>query len=194
MFADDSPDFAIDRDGFSACTICGEEGAVIHLLKVQRGAVTHILLCRSCAETLGDQTEGIAFIVAAPSAFHHMAKTAKHVQAPGVDAGQEENCVCAVCGTTSADLRETGLLGCPVCYQVFAKQLETMLRGGDPEEYMGKVPHGDTEERTLSYEVARLKRMLRELVETERFEEAAGVRDRLAQLADQAVGRVDEEA
>jgi protein-arginine kinase activator protein McsA len=38
-------------------------------------------------------------------------------------------------------------------------------------------------------EVLRLKRMLDELVETERFEEAAGVRDRLAELdRDHAAG------
>ncbi len=44
------------------------------------------------------------------------------------------------------------------------------------------MPLRGPETDTLRHETMRLERMLRELVEHERYEEAAGVRDRLTEL------------
>ena len=185
MFAEDSPGLHIDADDSAACEMCGEEGAVIHLLRVQNGAVTHTRLCHSCAETLAGETEGISLVLAVPAALRQIAGTrAREEASEGTSPATDENRVCTVCGTTLADLRETGTVGCPVCYQVFAEQLaEAIQEGNDPMEHLGKVPRYGSAAESLRHEVARLKRMLSELVRTERFEEAAGVRDRLADLA-----------
>jgi protein arginine kinase activator len=55
---------------------------------------------------------------------------------------------------------------------------------GDEElsAHLGKVPQRGSERDVLRREVMRLERMLRELVDHERYEEAASVRDRLAEL------------
>jgi protein arginine kinase activator len=164
--------------------MCGEEGAVIHLLRVQDGAVTHTRLCHSCAESLAGQTEGISLVLAVPAALRQIAGAASRDEPAAPAQPQEENRVCTLCGTTLADLKESGTVGCAVCYQVFAEQLAAAVQDGvDPVEHLGKIPHRAPASDTLRHEVIRLKRMLSELVETERFEEAAGVRDRLADLA-----------
>jgi len=82
-----------------------------------------------------------------------------------------------------SDLKESGMVGCPDCYRVFAEYLETTVRReAEPVEHLGKVPVRGPESDSLRHEMMRLERMLRELVAHERFEEAAGVRDRLAEL------------
>ncbi len=184
MFAEESPDFLIDDDDSATCEMCGGDGAVIHLLRVQDGVVTHTRLCHACAETLAGQTEGVALVLAAPAALRHLAKTAPADSEKETTATADDVRMCTVCGTTLAALKETGMVGCPVCYKVFAEYLaEAVQEGAEPLEHEGKIPRAGSEVHDLRHEVTRLKRMLRELVETERFEEAAGVRDRLVDLS-----------
>jgi protein arginine kinase activator len=96
---------------------------------------------------------------------------------------------CGVCGTTLSDIKESGMVGCVDCYRVFADHLEaTVRREAEPIEHLGKVPLRGPETHTLRHEMMRLERMLRELVAHERFEEAAGVRDRLAELGQRLDG------
>ncbi len=191
VFVDDTPAFDIESDPAATCEMCGEEGAVIHLLRVQEGQVTHTRLCHTCAETLAGETEGVALVLAVPAALRQIARAVPRADTQGAPAPADEHRVCTVCGTTLADLKETGTVGCPVCYQVFAEYLWSAVHeGGDPLEHLGKVPQSGSPRDSVRHEVARLKRMLRELVETERFEEAASVRDRLADLAHD----LDEEA
>ena len=81
------------------------------------------------------------------------------------------------------------MVGCANCYRVFADHLEaTVRREAEPVEHLGKVPLRGPESDTLRHEMMRLERMLRELVAHERFEEAAGVRDRLTELGQRLDG------
>ncbi len=99
--------------------------------------------------------------------------------------GHNREHFCAVCGTTLTDVKESGLVGCSDCYKVFAEYLENLLvAGAEPVEHLGKIPRRGPETDSLRHEILRLQRMLRELVECERFEEAAGVRDRLTELGE----------
>ena len=107
----------------------------------------------------------------------------------GSAAGSHEESFCGVCGTTLSDLKESGMVGCANCYRVFAEHLEATVRPqAEPTEHLGKVPLRGPESDTLQHEMMRLERMLRELVAHERFEEAAGVRDRLAELGQRLDG------
>ncbi len=185
MFAEESPDWGLSLDGSVTCEMCGEEPATVHLLRVVDGTVIHAHLCPNCAENVAEQTNGLALVLAVPSVLRHLGKTP-------VNDGSEETIpafgepdakFCAVCGTTLSDLKESGMVGCAKCYQVFADHLEASITGGaEPVEHPGKMPHHGPETDNLRHEIMRLERMLRELVAHERFEEAAGVRDRLAEL------------
>jgi protein arginine kinase activator len=133
---------------------------------------------------LVEQTEGTALVFAVPNLLSGLASRAARVDAeterePGASAK-----MCVVCGTTLSDVLETGLLGCAACYEVFAANLESGLGANQAGlDHLGKVPGrtmaGDPGQR----EVFRLRRMLKELIDSERYEEAASVRDRLAELA-----------
>ena len=163
----------------------------MHLLRVVDGTVSHTHLCARCAEGVAEQTEGLALVLAVPSVFRGLSKRSSGDQeeaAGGASASREET-FCGVCGTTLSDLKESGMVGCANCYRVFADQLEASVRReAEPIEHLGKVPLRGPESDSLRHEMMRLERMLRELVAHERFEEAAGVRDRLAELGQRLDG------
>jgi protein arginine kinase activator len=184
VFAEEPPSWTFDLGAAVACEQCGEEPASVHLLRVVDGQVTHTHLCPSCAEGLAEETEGMALVLAVPSVLRHMSRGAAPEESVGplLDAEHKEH-YCEVCGTTLTDVKESGLVGCSSCYKVFGDYLESLLAGGsEPVEHLGKIPRRGPETDTLRHEILRLQRMLRELVECERFEEAAGVRDRLTEL------------
>lgn len=183
MFADESPDWNLDIDGSGRCESCGEETASIHLLRVQDGAVTHTHLCPACAEGIAEQTEGLALVLSVPSA-HRVDRNAVEKPAVQPTAMQAEDGFCGVCGTTATDLQESGMVGCPNCYRVLGPAIEAFVESDESEiAHLGKVPRQSPPGDSVRHEIMRLERMLRELIECERFEEAAGVRDRLTQLA-----------
>jgi protein arginine kinase activator len=193
VFAEEPPSWSFDLGSSVTCEGCGEETASVHLLRVVDGQVTHTHLCPSCAEGLAEETEGMALVLAVPSVLRHMGRGAvpDDVVVPAQSEDSKEH-FCGVCGTTLTDLKESGLVGCSNCYKVFAEHMETLLAGGaEPVEHLGKIPHRGPETDNLRHEILRLQRMLRELVEFERFEEAAGVRDRLSELG-QRLGDGDE--
>jgi protein arginine kinase activator len=189
VFAEESPDWNLDLDGSVDCELCGEEKATMHLLRVVDGAVAHTHLCPDCAQTVAEQTEGLAIVLAVPSVFRRTTEDATEPKATETSASQGEDRFCGVCGTTLTDFRESGMVGCPDCYRVFADALETVLESEtEPTEHLGKMPRRGSENDPVRHEIMRLERMLSELVACERFEEAAGVRDRLAELGREVEG------
>jgi protein arginine kinase activator len=189
VFAEEPPSWSFDLGAAVTCERCGEEPASVHLLRVVDGQVTHTHLCPACAEGIAEEAEGMALVLAVPSVLRQMSKSAgvDEAASPSADADKHEH-FCDVCGTTLSDVKESGLLGCSNCYIVFADYLENLLAAGaEPAEHLGKIPRRGPETDSLRHEILRLQRMLRELVECERFEEAAGVRDRLTEL-DQRLG------
>jgi protein arginine kinase activator len=190
VFAEEPPDWNIELGGSVTCELCGEEPATMHLLRVVDGKVTHTHLCANCAEDMAEEADGLALVLAVPSVLRHLgrARAADETQAPPPP-GERNERFCGVCGTTLSDLKESGLLGCAKCYETFAEYLETSLKThAEAAEHLGKIPRRGPETDNLRHEIMRLQRMLRELVACERFEEAAGVRDRLTELGQRLEG------
>jgi protein arginine kinase activator len=189
VFAEESPDWNLESDGSTTCEMCGEEPATVHLLKVEGGAVTHTSLCPGCAESVAGENDGVALVLAVPSILRRLGNNSTPEGEQAKIQSEEDGVCCGVCGTTLSDLKESGVVGCAACYGVFAEYLEGSSAGVDEQpEHLGKVPQRGSASDTVRHEMLRLQRMLRELVETERFEEAASVRDRLAELTEQLSG------
>ncbi len=184
MFADGS-EWELGHDHAQECDSCGAEPGTIHIIRIEDGEFVHAHLCQSCAEeAAGNGTDADIFF-AVPTALAGMLGSLLSRPAPLFDSrASSRKSMCAVCGSTLKDVEERGLLGCPACYQAFSRHIEAALGGSEAPEHVGKQPsHGQPalEERR---EVVRLEHMLKELVDDERYEEAAGVRDRIAELAE----------
>lgn len=188
MFAEESPDWDLEASGSVTCEMCGEEPATVHLLRVVNHTVSHTHLCPRCAQGVAEQTDGLALVLAVPSVLHRLGKERPADDDKGTMSSELDVRFCPVCGTTLSDLKESGLVGCAKCYQAFADHLESTLGSGELMEHPGKIPQRGPETDNLRHEIMRLQRMLRELVACERFEEAAGVRDRLAELGERLEG------
>lgn len=164
------------------CDQCHEREAVIHLTQIVNEQVTTLHLCERCAAEKGVESPGMVTKTPLGSFLAAMGKglPAGGAATPAVAAGEG----CPGCGATLQDFRESGRLGCPRCYLHFEGPLRELLRRlhgsthHSGERYMapGAMPD-DPAQRGEA-----LREQLRLAIETENFELAAEIRDRLRVL------------
>ena len=158
------------------CDECKDRPAAIHLTQIVNDSVTTVHLCEQCAADKGVQT---ATAVAKFPLSDFLASMGKGVssQLPIGD----DTTACGDCRGTLVDFRESGRLGCPGCYRTFSRHLRDLLRrlhGASQhvgKQYVAMVSDGDAGVPS----VGELRDQLRRAVESENFELAADLRDRI---------------
>jgi protein arginine kinase activator len=157
------------------CDSCGKSDAVIQLTQVENNEMRVLHLCESCASERGVETDTPK--VNEPLA-DFLAQIGKGV-AEGTAKGR-----CPACGLTAAQLRQTGRLGCGVCYTHYDEHLRSLLRrlhGGT--KHVGKmVLPADPDDTDRTARILSLRRSLQKAVDAEDFEHAASLRDQLKKL------------
>lgn len=140
------------------CTVCGNGGAKTFLRNANGREVT-LTLCPNCYARLYPAQESEDLF----TAFVGNTQTGASDKA------------CKICGTTLADFRRTGLLGCADCYTAFREELLPTLRFVQGKlRHEGKAPSGAADR---NYEeVLELAKRQEEL--KERLKEAARGGDR----------------
>jgi protein arginine kinase activator len=154
------------------CDQCGERDASVHLTTIVDNEVRQQHLCEKCAAERGVETT-----VSVPqhplSVFLH---EAQQQAAPALEGGK-----CTFCGTTMSDFRATGRWGCSHCYAVFEPSMRELLRRvhGNAKHagraYAPPAPMLDEHSTILG----ELKDRLRRAIESEQFEVAADLRDKI---------------
>jgi len=138
-------------------------------------------LCEACAQAKGVTDPG-GFSLADMLLKASINTEAGAAGVSGAAAGE-----CAACGFTPADFKKHGRFGCPQCYQTFsglvAPMLDNMHKG---TSHAGKVPEKAMRRRSLADRVAELEAGLAEAIKTERYEDAARLRDELVQARREA--------
>lgn len=187
------------------CDKCGGE-ATVHEVTIRSGKKVERHLCDRCAKGEGLPVQSQSVSVTQVLS-HFIAQQAAGAVAPfaGPPAEAAKATQCPACGTTYAQFRHDGLLGCPECYASFEIQLGPLLEraheGGT--HHVGKVPRRvsghalpparphridapATPPRPTPDERARrietLRKRLAEAVAAEQYELAAKIRDELRQL------------
>ena len=123
------------------CTVCGTDGAKIFFRKVN-GREVSLTLCPNCYARLYPAQESEDLFTA------FVGNTQR---------GASDK-ACRVCGTTLADFRRTGLLGCADCYTAFREELFPIIyRLQGSLKHCGVVPAETAAEkyddvRRLAYE------------------------------------------
>lgn len=106
------------------------------------------------------------------------------------DAATEEP-RCSHCGTSWKSIHEDGLVGCPHCYTVFAAPLEKVMEQlHHSTAHNGKTPRfREKQQRLKEHQEKReqhrremLQRRLEAAIQAENYEEAAQIRDKIAQV------------
>ena len=172
------------------CTFCPGNKATCHLTKLVNGHAVDVHVCEKCIPEI-NQTNLVDFDI-----WDSVTKLAakKGINDPGksvepepmelsaksllMRSSVEEGAVCASCGFTSEDVRKTGRLGCPACYETFTGLLQDVLNDCQKSlQHLGKVPDS-----LKGLRRKRLEEELQRAVTAERFEDAAQIRDQLARL------------
>src|SRR5215210_1649674 len=98
------------------CDNCGQNESVVQLTQVENNEMRVLQLCEKCAAEKGVEMETQK--VNAPLA-DFLAQIGK-----GVTEGQTVG-RCPSCGMTAAQLRQSGRLGCGVCYTHYDEHLRS---------------------------------------------------------------------
>jgi protein arginine kinase activator len=138
------------------CDSCQERDAVVHLTTIENNAVHQLQLCERCSAERGVETTGAS----------------------------AEGILCSFCSTTMADFRATGRWGCARCYTNFEAGIRELLRRvHGNHRHVGRSyrpPMSESLERSAV--LGELKDRLRRAIESEQFELAADLRDRIRVL------------
>ena len=160
-----------------SCDQCREREAVIHLTQIVNDQVTTLHLCERCAADKG--VESPASVTKTPLGTF-LAAMGKEAEIPAPKTAD----TCSRCGGSLQDFRESGRLGCPECWRAFETPLRDLLRRLHGSTHHVGERYADQQEPTgePKVEVSDLRERLRAAVESENFELAAELRDRLRVL------------
>ena len=177
------------------CQNCHENEATVHIQKIVDGQVTSFHLCEACAAKKGSDDPDLPELNLAEVLFDLAGKAVTAAAKPEKDE-EQGIIVCPECGWSLEQLRKTGYMGCPGCYETFGPLIHGMLKNmhrGD--RHAGKIPLSagpravkNRKIMMLQREIEQLRKDLDEKVRREEYEDAAVLRDRIQELERQLSG------
>lgn len=160
------------------CQSCGKKEATVKYVENINGKKQEMHLCIDCANKLGfaDFSDMFSPIFSTiPSFFEDL--TLK----------EEEKC--PSCGYTFENYADTGLFGCPDCYEIFSDRLDEIFlklhgKNRHPKLVSKKSSIENISEKKIKKddEIIELKKQLSILVKNEEYEKAAIIRDKIKEI------------
>lgn len=159
------------------CDICKEKIATVHYTEIINNKIHKMDLCEDCAKekNLGFNTQfSVADIL---KGLTDSAAVNKTTTEP----------VCSFCGLSYSKFKKIGRLGCGSCYEAFEGNLSTIINDVHKNtQHVGKAPgSGMKKMAKTSSRLDKLQEELRQAVTSERFEQAAEIRDAIKALQNQ---------
>jgi len=155
------------------CDHC-DKSAVVHEVVIRNGVTSEIHLCAQHAQAKGYEVPvtPVATLLSKIVEQHGLAKRGK-------GAG-----TCPGCGLTVLEFRQSGILGCPACYDAFQPDLGALIARAQAgaTHHTGRAPRRASGNVERGMQRARLVQELSAAVAAEQYERAARLRDRLRQL------------
>lgn len=164
------------------CQSCQKKQANTHIKTIVNGELTEMMLCPECAEKMGygNVFSHMFDIGSLMSGFMGEPKTSA--------LAMEEKC--PMCGSTFSAISQSGKVGCAKCYDVFYDRLLPSIRRihGNTIHTGKKASIPVTEDAQSQQEPAQentlstLKEQLQKAIESQEFEQAAQLRDKIKEL------------
>ena len=155
------------------CDVCKSKEAKVFLTQIVEGKMQKVNLCEGCSKEKGvnDPTGfALADLLLGLGAAQEIEKNPLGIR-------------CSVCGFSQTDFKKTGRLGCSACYDAFAEGLSGMLKNMHRGLiHTGKVPARLALALSRARELAALQQGLEKAILEEKFEDAAGLRDKIRLL------------
>ncbi len=156
------------------CEICNKNPATVHLTEIIDDQMNELHLCEQCAHQKSlqmDQQFGLSDLLGGLAEFEKPTKEEKETTV---------NIKCANCALTYADFKKIGRLGCSECYSTFKRYLGPLLKKVHGSIiHFGKSPFKVAKVSDKRGDLQALRYQLQKAIETESFEEAAKIRDKI---------------
>ena len=146
------------------CQVCGKNEATICMVKMTGNNKETIYICPSCAGQMHDNLIG--------SINQLLTPMFDNVFSSGRSLSEESNQICPTCGQTRREWNEKNELNCKDCIQFLVSDTE----------HVGKIPRNNKEELLVINLIKEMENHLKKLIEEEKYEEAAKVRDEIKDL------------
>lgn len=170
------------------CDLCKKNDAVIFLEAIGNGGKRKLNLCINCASSRGISTK-----MTAPD-VKNIEAIFKEIKERDEKNNEDYSHLCPVCGRSLAEIKKTGIAGCPECYGTFRQEITSeMKKIGISEKYSGSMPKRLSHFRNSLTDRADLQAKLEEAVKSENYEKAAVYRDFLRALEHGSVSRGSDE-
>jgi len=165
------------------CQICEKKPATVHVIEV-------LEVPKSASEPYKRRDKHVCEGCAAVMDLPHAQVAKKNVidiwkllQQSAQRSVQEGGLRCPDCGMTLAEFRSKGRLGCPRDYELFRQHLEALLqRIHNASEHTGRLPGVPQEELDRMRTIHELRERLEAAIREEAYEDAARLRDELAEM------------
>lgn len=159
------------------CQICKKNEATIHLTEITDGERSEMHICELCATE-----EGIT--VKSQMSINELLTNLLSSQPPDEDllGSSLSDVSCPQCGFTLDHFRKEAVLGCPYDYEVFTKALAPLIEKAQNGQttHCGKVPSKTSQDVKEQIELLNLRQQLEAAVQAEDYEQAARLRDKIA--------------
>lgn len=160
------------------CQICKQREATVFFTQIINGQKTQMSLCSQCAGANAVKIDINSLLTGLLGFNYKSEKTSDSVKK------------CDQCGMTAEEFNNTGKMGCSRCYEVFFEPMQDLLtRVHGNTSHRGKVPKKFQHEQSAEEQVELLKKELQECIQTEAYERAAQIRDRIRYLQSDEGGK-----
>ena len=163
------------------CQKCNKP-ATFHITELTGDEVVAVHLCADCAEVYLKTSEPD------PEQANFGPSNLAEIMTQQIKLGQTadelsrlDKKACPVCGISFYEFRQSGRLGCPHDYVFFAEELEPLLKN-----IHGSIQHTGKSPKTavaidpdVQTELIRLRREMKEAIESEDYERASTLRDQI---------------
>ncbi len=164
------------------CDICHKREANIHFTEIINDKIFKFHLCEECSRMKGVKMSfdkvpfSIVNLLSSLSGFEPSLKIENEIEQR-----------CKKCNMSFEDFKQRGRLGCSECYNVFAKQLQSLLkRIHGYNQHTGKSPFPKNKKVNKKdrffLDIQNLKKELSEVIKTEEYEKAAVIRDKIKEM------------
>ncbi len=153
------------------CNLCHKNEAHVHFKHMSNGEVKELYVCEACAAAQGFSMQ--APLSLSQFLFGPDAGLPKRAGAPA----RERQC--AACRMPLSEFRKRSRLGCGECYETFSDEVAPLLRSMHKGmRHEGRAPAAER----IRRDVWNLRKQLKDAVASQRFEDAAALRDRIKAL------------
>ena len=147
------------------CDICKERTASVHLTEIINDEVTELHLCEECASKRG------LLVTKKLSPLEILHRLLKQKSA------QDEKVICSGCYMSLAEFKRVGRFGCSQCMATFDEHIKHLIKQiHQSDRHVGRKFAAGTKK---GLEIYKLREKLKKALESEAYEDAAKIRDKL---------------